>query len=379
MQTFPQPNERPVLLGVLTARKADDHRLLGAQPISFRHLALSGRDAGVQVYVFRPQDIVFRDRMILGFVYDDKTDRWRQTPLPLPDIAYNRVPRRSLERRRDVRRALHWLHLSSVPVFNPGFLDKWTTYVALSRDETLRDHIPETERVRSLAQVQDALQRWPAVYLKPVGGSLGKGIIYIARARTGFRYHSMIGRHYRRGYRRNWRTLRQWLQPQLRGRRYLVQQAIERARFRDSPFDVRSITCQDGNGVWQVSGAAARVAARGRQLTHVPRGGSRCELKLAVREAFGLRADEIVQRVLDVARRASTVLTGSLPGLYGELSVDLTLDRSGHVWILECNAKPGRFDEANIRERHLQAMMAFVKTAAARAATPARATFSWLP
>ncbi|HEX6989474.1 MAG TPA: YheC/YheD family protein [Bacillota bacterium] len=352
---------KPVLLGVFTATGPDDRRRLGAQTIDYAELARVGRPRGVRVVVFRPQDVA-SDHRVRGYVYDGGRRRWRRAQTPWPQIVYNRVPRRSFEQRPDVQDVLQRFRRAGVPVFNPGFLNKWTIYEILTGDPRTAGFIPPTQRVRSLDDVLRALDTWRAVYLKPVEGSLGRGIIYVTRRQGGFACHGFLGHRYRRGWVARWSDMERLLAYPLSRKEYVVQAAIRRSRLRGRPFDVRCLVQKGGDGAWRVVGMAARVAAPGRVLTHVPRGGERLNLRQALGESFPrqLRQD-IPGRLHAAALAAAHAIDDHYQGLFAELSVDLTLDRSGRPWILECNAKPSRFDEYGIRRRQLHHVVDFAR------------------
>lgn len=365
-----QPQQ--VLLGLLTATTDRDRRPLGAQTISFKGLSRVGRKSGVRVLVFRPEDMGDDPERIRGFIYDDRSQRWLRVASKLPDVVYNRVPRRSLEQRPDVQQALARLKRAGVPVFNPGFLDKWTTYRILSQDEVTRRHLPSYQRIETVDDVYDALEKWNAVFLKPINGSLGHGIIFVQRLPFQYRYHAAIGGSYRKGYRPDWISLKPVLRHFMRNRAYIGQVAIHRPLVWGSPFDLRVLVQKDSQGEWRVSGMAARLAARGRVLTHVPRGGTQVSVERVLAAAFRGRRNinEILQVVASTSRRAAQVIEKHRRGTYGELSLDLTLDEAGRVWILECNAKPGRFDEVRIRRRQLQRVVDFARQVAQQRGRP---------
>src|SRR5690606_17851603 len=98
---------------------------------------------------------------------------WRRVRNARPDVVYNRVSRRSLERRRDVRRALAILRSAGIPIFNPGFLDKESVYRWLSADPRTAPNLPPYKRLTSTDDLRQAIHKWGAVFMKPVGGSLG--------------------------------------------------------------------------------------------------------------------------------------------------------------------------------------------------------------
>lgn len=355
-------HQDPVVLGVLTATHPDDPRRLGAQTINYAELSRVGRRRGVRVVVFKPEDLRC-EQGVRGYVYDHRRRRWHQVEIGWPDIVYNRVPRRSIEARPDVQEALQRLQREGVPVFNPGFLNKWTIYQVLSRDPKTAGHVPPTRPLRSVDDVRRGLKEWGAVYLKPVGGSLGRGIIFLLRRADGYVYHAFLHRRYRKGWRSRWRELRRLLVEAVDGRRYIIQAAIRRPHYKGRPFDVRCLLQKPGSHGWRVVGAAARVAAPGRVLTHVPRGGERCEIRRALEAAFGdeVAVERILARLDRVAVDAAKAIDQHHRGLFAELSVDLTLDRQGRPWVLECNAKPARFDEHHIHRRHLRGVVDFAR------------------
>nr|MBO2508420.1 hypothetical protein [Bacillota bacterium] len=352
---------QPVLLGVLTATEPQDHRRLGAQTISYAELSRVGRPRGVRVVVFRPQDVA-SDRRVRGYVYDGRRRRWRRVVTRWPHIVYNRVPRRSVEQRADVQEVLRRLRQAGVPVFNPGFLNKATIYEILTADPRTAQYVPPTQRVRTRDDVRRALEAWGAVYLKPVEGSLGRGIIYLARRQGGYICHGFLGHRYRRGRLSRWSDVARTLAYPLSRKEYVVQAAVRRSRLWGRPFDIRCLLQKGGSDRWRVVGMAARVAAPGRVLTHVPRGGERVNLGVALSRTFPPEVRRRIPRELAAAAlAAASAIDDHHQGLFAELSVDLTLDQQGRPWILECNAKPSRFDERSIRRRHLRNVVDFAR------------------
>jgi hypothetical protein len=131
-----------------------------------------------------------------------------------------------------------------------------------------------------------------------------------------------------------------------KGQTYMVQQGIDLATFEGHVYDLRALAQKDGEGDWVVTGMAARVAALGGIVTHVPNGGTRQPLQRVI-SADSFPATR--QRLYEAARNIPAVLEEEMGQLFGELSLDLALDRHGKVWLIEANAKPFSFDEPAIR------------------------------
>ena len=60
----------------------------------------------------------------------------------------------------------------------------------------------------------------------------------------------------------------------------------------------------------------------------------------------------------------SAVLEEGLQIPLGVLSLDIGVDSSGNLWILEINSKPARFDEADIRFKHIKLLIDYFTYAA---------------
>ncbi|MGE5577446.1 MAG: YheC/YheD family protein [Syntrophothermus sp.] len=67
-----------------------------------------------------------------------------------------------------------------VQVFNRTTrFNKWKIHQMLKGESDIGTHLPETDLLRDYQSLNQALQRHKSVYLKPVSGSRGMGIIKI--------------------------------------------------------------------------------------------------------------------------------------------------------------------------------------------------------
>lgn len=325
---------------------------IGPQTISFRALQQSARQAGMAMVVFTPEGLRPGLGYVVGHRWSHRRRRWVRLTAPLPDVVYNRVPRRETEADAHVQWALNYLGRQGIPLFNPRFLDKWEVHQVLSRDAACRTHLPATQLLDRDEDVVKALDRWQALVLKPAAGSLGRGVIFLgpARGRPGIRMNAHLGRRHVRGQYKDGAAALHSLRRHIYRRPYLIQQAIRRVNFKGRPVDIRALVQRTGTGEWSLTGMAARVAGWGRVVTHVPQGGTRTSAEHALAPSFGPAAmDRVKDTVHQVSLQAGRALNTGTGELFGELSLDLAVDRQGLVWILECNAKPFRFDEPSIR------------------------------
>src|SRR5690606_20100834 len=157
---------------------------------------------------------------------------------------------------------------------------KWTLFEWLNKAKTTAKYIPTTRKMSSSTELETLLKQYPTIYLKPIRGKAGTGIMKIKRV---YRPHSRKAEFRLRiqeakgSQELKSSTVEQiWtkIQEQMENEEYIMQQGISLARHRKRPFDLRVLVQKNAKGEWDVTGLGARLAGRSSITTHVPRGGS---------------------------------------------------------------------------------------------------------
>jgi len=312
----------------------------------FTSFLAAAHKKGAIFYFFRPQDVLWREKKVIATVieqvnYQQQKVAWKRLKLPLPDVVYERILNRQSEKRKDVQQCLQNLKRMEIPIFNQGFYDKWTIYQRLESIEALRPHLPETALAYP-ANIASFLEKYHSVYIKPIHGSLGLGIVRAHQLARGAvqcdfqRYGTVHSRIIPSIY----HLFREYA---VSPARYLVQPAIPLIQYRESPVDFRLHLHRDGLGQWQVVAVGAKVAHHRRSITtHVRTGGFFMPAEVVLQAAFGDKSGAI----LDSLRRTAILFAEEVAqrekGPIGELGLDMGIDTDGHPWLFEINAKPGR-------------------------------------
>jgi hypothetical protein len=305
-------------------------------------LVQAGQKLGALVYIFGIQDVDFGRGTVRAFVFQDGS--WRPDRMPLPDAIYDQVVSRKLERSKKYQdRRMQLSRMYANRIFNDGFFDKWNVHEWLWNDRQTRALVPYSEKYSNSRQAAAFLKRYPVTFIKPVHGSLGLGIVRVTREADGtFRYEvrqksgrtqnkvgtaeAVVGAIHRR----------------LQQTPHVLQEGVPVARFRGRPFDVRIVLQRDGSGEWKRTKMFVRVAKAGEFTANLASGGEAMPLDTVLREAFA--SEERRHRVRGQVRRASgwvaSVIESQCGKPLGELGVDLAIDESGKVWVLEVNSKP---------------------------------------
>jgi len=325
-----------VRLGLLMQRCADPDRPFGPLTPFARRVIGMARSEGVSALGIDPDDVDLITGRVRGLLLKD--GRWAPAAGPLPDVLWNRYFRRDQD---DLIQAFSRL---GIPLLNEIGLNKWEAYRLLRADPLLRKHLPETRLLRDGADIIDLAARYPSVFIKPIAGSVGRGIIRAVYQPTGLikLAYVSVETGQLREIEGTTAQVDHWAQQ--REGSYIVQQGLDLSVFYGRATDVRVLLQKDGEGRWQVTGMGARVAAPDRFTANLHTGGHGVSLSLMADAIFPGDADR--QAALELELHALAVRTADMvdaaAGPMGELGLDFGVDSGGRIWYIEQNAQPGR-------------------------------------
>lgn len=346
------------LIGILTVGEG---AAFGGNRENFRDLFLSGKKWGALVYVFTPQGINWEKKIIRGYLYNERENSWQELLFPFPHVIYNRIPTRRAEQRPDVKKTLQRIHgLPNVTFFNRCFFDKQKLFVLLEEHEEIRPYLPETKKLDTLARFRSFCSEHRFVYLKPVRGKAGEGIMRIDYQNNRWRLqrlkeHKAVTHRFS-----NLEEMWKHVLRQVRKQRYIMQQGIRKASYRGKPFDLRVLVQKNGAGEWGVTGIGIRRAGTQSITTHVPRGGSIHAVSTVLSSLFPTDPEKVENEIRETALAIAHALQDNIPDL-AEMSMDLGLTKEGKIWFFEANAKPEKFDEPGIRSRSLSNLIHYAQ------------------
>lgn len=314
------------------------------------YLSQVARTLPGQIYVFTPASINWSNLTARGFTYrhiNPGRGTWVSAVYPLPDVVYDRVVSRRGEAREQIRYAKNRLMQQPyLKYFNPSFLNKWKVHEMLLGNPQLHKHLPET-RPLTADNLSAMLAAYPSLYVKPSNGSLGLGIISIKKDKKGVLNYVVNRRRRFKSTADNanefmikTRTLRS-------DKPYIVQQGIPLATYQGSPFDIRIIFQKDGEGSWQIGKKFARIAARGSSVSNLSSGGRAVPTKQLMKALF--RKAEVIEeknrQIKEVCHQVAATLEKATQLTFGELGLDLGIDKDGNIWLIEVNSKPRKTTE----------------------------------
>ncbi|MDR0266851.1 YheC/YheD family protein [Paenibacillus sp.] len=335
------------LISVLISR--DDPKQpdkpFGAISMFCRELVNACRKQGAYVYFFTPDHIEEGSDSIHGWVYEDG---WHRAKMPIADVINNRLTTRKMENKPSVQHFMKEVKSRfGTHFFNERFLDKNEVFDTLKADSSLAKFMPESYLLKGFSTLKKMCQQYPVVFLKPVRGSLGKGIIRIARQPDGT-YQTLTtsaGGARKQTY-SSVNKLFTGISGKMKTTRYQIQQGLTLIDYAKRPIDFRALVQKNGYGKWNVTSIVARIAGGNHFVSNLARGGTLSTVKDAVSrcvlpaEAKKTAYTKLQRTSLEIAKGIDTLI----PAHFGELGIDLAMDNSGKIWLLEVNSKPSKND-----------------------------------
>lgn len=253
---------------------------------------------------------------------------WEPGIFPLPQVIFCRYGLR-------LGAALGSLKAKGVKVFNERLFHKGEAWKWMAADRRLLPHLPETAPQAGVPSVLALLSRHLSVYVKPVWGSLAKGVLRVTRSGSGF---SLALRDEDRVICSGEADLAKALAPRL-PRPGIIQQGLNLASAGGRLVDFRVVLQKDGAGRWKVPGIVGRCGTAGLHVSNMAAGGFPVPLETGLALLFGdhpaalfLRKQELTE--LAVAVGEAVDKSGLL---IGDLGLDIAYDHRGHPWVIEAN------------------------------------------
>lgn len=344
------------MIGIVTANEKQGG--LGGNRANFRRIEKAAQRLGAAcpVYAIEPDGAI-------SVYTSGESARFTPVQAELPKVLYNRIPTRRLERSPAVAATLrNWENAGRI-ITNPRFLRKDEVLSLWQSQAALQPYVPYAETLRSAEQVIRFLTRYGTVYVKPIDGKAGVGIVHLQRK------GKMVVMRLQRAGRAELmaqvgaQEAAKKLMLRARPGTCVLQVGADVARLQGRRFDFRILAHAQSSGRMAITGSGIRLGPAGGFTTHVPNGGQILKPATVLKQVFGNRAEAVEEKVQSVAEIAARLLHRQ-PGVWCELSLDVGLTRDGEPLLFEANAKPMKFDEVVIEREAKRQLVTYLLTLA---------------
>ncbi|QMV42198.1 YheC/YheD family protein [Cohnella cholangitidis] len=209
---------------------------------------------------------------------------------------------------------------------------------ALLADPDLRNDVPDT-RIFERATVAQMLEQYGMIYVKPVNGTFGNGVIRVEKQteaaqpfffQSGETKHSFV----------SFDEMYNELQLAKKNKPYLAQQGIHLLKHSGRRFDLRIMVQKNPRLQWETTGMIGRVAHPRKIVTNYHAGGTPMPVDLLLKnylsaEEWKRYETRLRKQGVNIAR----ALEKRFPRLK-EIGIDIAIDQDMKPWILEVNTLP---------------------------------------
>ncbi|KRF13306.1 YheC/YheD family protein [Paenibacillus sp. Soil787] len=214
---------------------------------------------------------------------------------------------------------------------------KWAKTKVLLLNKELRKFVPET-RIYSQENLLAMLNKHKMVYIKPINGSFGQGVIRVEKNET-YRFQSgKVAKSFR-----TFLGLYGALNKAKLNRSYLVQQGIHLLTHQKRIFDTRIMVQKSPKKTWEATGYIGRVAHPQKIVTNFHNSGKPLPLELLLAPYLKNRKkNDYIKSLRYLGYQIAMQYQKVYPG-FKELGIDIGIDKDLKPWVLEVNTAPDPF------------------------------------
>ncbi len=273
-------------------------------------------------------------------VHRDTIDATVYDAMYLTDLKLHRV---------DYFRARQRLNKLGIPMFNPPLPNKAEVFSYI--ENQIADElswIPRTKYQIDMPNIFMMLETGEKIWLKPALGSGGRDMLLIQK-KNSLVYHVVGERFFEQHIDKHLtkKELFQLFQYAFRRKSYFAQQHIPLMRTKTNQIvDFRVTLQRDATGDWRTVSVTGRIGQLGANVTNYHAGGKALsftkpsnQVKDLLNELQISQSD--IKQVAHVAIKAANLLQKRF-SLLGLLGIDVGRSVDGHLYVYDCNSRPGR-------------------------------------
>ncbi len=323
-------------------------RKLKRQEPIFRHVEFTRAKKRTHtiLYFFSIHNVDFTRQKVHGICYDDQKKKWRQLTFPFPDILYDRgggVLRKQILKSEHIRK--QFSELEGMRSLNPQyFFDKWEVHTKLCEQKQMKPHLPQAELYNGLDTLRNMFKKHTSLYLKDCLGNNGRGVMRLVHLSE----EDYVCSYVRKGslVERTLVGLNNFepiVHEFFAEKKIIVQEGIDVMTLEDRNLDFRATLQRNGLGELEITSYPVRVGSIRSPVTSSQTGSHIYVWEDFFKNQLNYSAEQIqsLKRTMEPFLFTCYAAIETSYGTFGELGIDFALDKKGHFWFIECNAKPG--------------------------------------
>jgi len=325
------------MLGVFISQaKVEKLKSDGWDSVYWRFQDWASSHGGV-VYFFTLEDIHWYEAKVKGYRWT--SDRqWVEGFYPMPQIIYDRCF--GLEGRAAAYKLREMVKNSGIRVFNNVVkIGKHETYKHLKQYKEISDKIPTFYNFNP-QNLRRCLEQTGSLYLKPDKLYKGEGVLRVTKNDEKYTIEHRDPENNNVFSFEEFDIMLSFLETLFKQEQdYIIQNEIKLAEFLGNRFDIRVMLQKIPDSTWEVTGINARLAPVGSVITSPRSGGKVLRISEVLAKCFPGKENEIIEQIISFSKSIGYKMEVKF-GTLGELGVDLGVDLTGNIWLIEVNGKP---------------------------------------
>lgn len=337
------------LVGLITNSKTLKNILDGTYGPKIDQTMKAAKEANVFLYFFTIYDILWAESSVNAAVYNPWTDSWENKKMPFPDVIYDRGVAEGLSERKmewvlDIRERLNYLN-GLRKINAQHYFDKWDLHYRLSKHKEMKKYLPETVLYKgNIEDLKPMIDKYSTIYLKACIGSNGRNVIRVKKVnKSSYEYDHFRSKLIRENT-DNLSDVSKAAEEYMHNREYIIQQGIDVLTYQDNKVDVRVLVQKDGSGKWRITNMPVRIAVDNSPVTSTKSGSNVYKFDDAFLNIFKLDYEQvksIKKSIYELIYTAVNTIEKEF-GPFGELGIDVAIDKNYGLWFLESNSKPAK-------------------------------------
>lgn len=301
------------------------------------------------VVVFALDKVDTSSLLIEGYCYNPIDNSFQKGLFPYPSAIYRTIGLNDTWKE-------HFHSEIGDKFFNNQYFSKWKMNEWLSVFEDINSHIPYTVMYKSSDDIFDMLGKFKDIYIKPVSGLRGHGIIKASLKNNLYTFKSRVkGSNFVDSF-DCIDTADEYIKKSLSDGKHLVQQSIQLLKYNDRVIDFRCVMQKNQSCRWVCNAIIARCGDKGSIVSNISSGGS------------AYRADDLFKNILRFPPQKCDYLINSMKEFAlmvcnklddigincGTLGLDIGINENNELWLIEINNRdPDPTIALDINDREL--------------------------
>jgi glutathione synthase/RimK-type ligase-like ATP-grasp enzyme len=307
----------------------------------FTEIAVRAADQEIICCRFIPSNINPVSKIVSGSIFDSITKIWKHGEFPIPTVLYDRCFYGNDVHSKQCTAIVSWLKdRNDIFFLGYGLPNKYELYNVLKLS-TLHPYLPSTKLITDSKMVMEELTSHQRIVLKPINGAQGNGIFFVKLSGLSITVKTFNQKQHIHKTFSDQKKFVLWINSLLTKKSYLVQPYLELTNDQMEPFDIRILLQKEKDGQWTERGRGIRTGHPDGILSNLSAGGSICHFEKWMKQLSLSKKEFIDTEINDILSKIPIVLEKAFLPLF-ELGIDIGVARSGSIWILDINSKPGR-------------------------------------